>query len=265
MKLATKKIKKPRISIVSLTSCEGCQFALFDSGEKFTDLMNQVEIVDFKLFEKEDKAESILDIVFVEGVPMTADNKKNLLNLREKSKLLVVLGDCAAMGGIQEIKNYYERKQAAKHAYKYIQGITNEPIQEVDNFVKVDFTFPGCPITAEEFLIYFPMLLESAQTGKVLPKIVDKSVCFECKKKGNECMLMDKKPCLGPMILGGCGAVCPSSKMMCQGCRGLCPTADVKGMRANLKNMMSDEEFENVTEIFGLRDDMEEKEKTITL
>ena len=169
------------------------------------------------------------------------------------------------MGGIQEIKNYRQQKQAAKHVYKYIQGVENDPIQEVDNFVKVDFTFPGCPITAEEFLIYFPMLLESAQTGKALPEIADKPVCFECKKKGNECMLMDKKPCLGPMILGGCGAVCPSSKMMCQGCRGLCPTANIKGMRANLKNMMSDEEFENTTEIFGLRDDIEEKEKTITL
>lgn len=265
MEFVGKKIKKPRVSIVSLTSCEGCQFALFDLGEKFTDFMNQVEMVDFKLFEKEENAGGMLDIVFIEGVPMTTDNKKALLSLREKSKLLVVLGNCAAMGGIQEIKNYRKQKQTAKHAYKYIQGVENEPIQEVDNFVKVDFTFPGCPITAEEFLIYFPMLLESVKTGKALPEIANKNVCFECKKKGNECMLMDKKPCLGPMILGGCGAVCPSSKMMCQGCRGLCPTADIKGMRANLKNMMSDEEFENVTEIFGLRDDVEEKEKTIAL
>ena len=265
MELAEREIKKLRVAIVSLTSCQGCQFALFNLGEKFIDITNQVEIVDFKLFEKEKNAEEMLDIGFVEGNPMTADNKEALLSLRKKSKLLVVLGSCAALGGIQEIKNYRERKQTAKHAYKYIQGVENQPIQEVDNFVKVDFTFPGCPITAEEFLVYFPMLLESAATGKALPEIVDKSVCFECKKKGNECLLMDKKPCLGPMILGGCGAICPSSKMMCQGCRGLCPTADIKGMRANLKNMMSDEEFENITEIFGLRDDIEEREKTITL
>jgi hypothetical protein len=32
-------------------------------------------------------------------------------------------------------------------------------------------------------------------------------------------------------------------------------------MRATLKRMISDEEFENITEIFGLRDDVEERSK----
>jgi hypothetical protein len=32
-------------------------------------------------------------------------------------------------------------------------------------------------------------------------------------------------------------------------------------MRATLKKMMTDEEFENVTEIFGLRDNIEERAK----
>jgi len=252
---------RPKIAIVSLTSCEGCQFALLDLGEKFIELMNKVEMVDFRLLEDEEDAGEKLDIGFVEGNPMTAANKKTLKELRKRSKLLVVVGNCAAMGGIPEIKNYRKEKQTAKHVYRYIQGIENEPIQEVDNFVKVDFTFPGCPITAEEFLAYFPMLLESAATGKTLPEIADKPVCVECKKKGNRCLLLDKKPCFGPMILGGCDAVCPSSKMMCQGCRGLRPTGNVKAMRATLKNMMSDEEFENTTEIYGLRDDIEEREK----
>ena len=263
MESIDKEIKKPRIAIVSLTSCEGCQFALFDLGEKFIDVMNQVEMVDFSLFEKEENTGEILDIGFVEGNPMTATNKKTLLSLRKKSKLLVVIGNCGAMGGISEIKNYHERKQTAKHTYKYIQGIINEPIQEVDNFVKVDFTFPGCPISGEEFLTYLPMLLECAKTGKNLPEIADKSVCIECKAKGIKCMLLEGKPCFGPMILGGCGAACPNSKMMCQGCRGLRPTGNVKAMRASLKNMMSDEEFENISEIYGLRDEIEEKERTI--
>jgi sulfhydrogenase subunit delta len=257
------KNNKPKIAIVSLTSCEGCQFALLDLGEKFIELMSKVEMVDFRLLEDEEDAGEKLDIGFVEGNPMTAANKKTLKELRKRSKLLVVIGNCAAMGGIPEIKNYRKEKQTAKHVYRYIQGIENEPIQEVDNFVKVDFTFPGCPITAEEFLVYFPMLLENVATGKTLPEIADKPVCVECKKKGNRCLLLDKKPCFGPMILGGCDAVCPSSKMMCQGCRGLRPTGNVKAMRATLKNMMSDEEFQNVSEIYGLRDDLETKEREV--
>jgi sulfhydrogenase subunit delta len=255
------KTQKQKIAIVSLTSCEGCQFALLDQGKKFLDLMDSVEMVDFRLLEDEKDNEEKLDIGFVEGNPMTEANKKTLLELRKRSKLLIVVGNCAAMGGVPEIKNYRSKKQIAKHVYKYIQGIENAKVQEIDNFVKVDFTFPGCPITAEEFLEYFPVLLESASTGKSLPEIADKPVCVECKKKGNRCLLLDKKPCFGPMILGGCDAVCPTARMMCQGCRGLRKTGNVKAMRATLKNMMSDEEFENITEIYGLRDDIEAREK----
>ncbi|HEX8974702.1 MAG TPA: NADH:ubiquinone oxidoreductase [Patescibacteria group bacterium] len=248
--------KKPKIAIVSLTSCEGCQFALLDLGERFLEAMGKVEMVDFRLLEDEEDTGEMLDIGFVEGTPITEANKKTLLELRKRSKLLVVIGNCAAMGGIPEIKNYHEQKHTIKHVYKYIQGIENEPIQEVDNFVKVDFTFPGCPITGEEFLNYLPLLLAGE-----MPNIPDNPVCVECKKKGNTCLLLEKKPCFGPMILGGCDAVCPTARMGCQGCRGLRPTGNVKAMRAALKNFMSDEEFENTTEIYGLRDDIEEWDK----
>jgi coenzyme F420-reducing hydrogenase gamma subunit len=249
--------RKPKIAIVSLTSCEGCQFALLDLGERFLEAMSHVEMVDFRLLEDEEDTGEKIDIGFVEGNPMTDANKKTLMELRKRSKLLVVIGNCAAMGGIPEIKNYRDQKNTIKHVYKYIQGIENVEIQEVDNFVKVDFTFPGCPITGEEFLKYFPILLENVKLGTEIPKIPDSPVCIECKKKGNRCLLLDKKPCFGPMILGGCDAVCPSARMGCQGCRGLRPGGNVKAMKAALKQFMSDEEFENVTEIYGLRDDIE--------
>lgn len=254
--------KKPKIAIVSLTSCEGCQFALLDLGSKFIEAMSLVEMVDFRLLEDEEDDGCDLDIGIVEGTPITDANIKTLLELRKRSKLLVVLGNCAAMGGIPEIKNYHEGKHTIKHVYKYIHGIRNEPVQEVDNFVKVDFTFPGCPITGDEFLKYFPILLENVKIETEIPKIPDSPVCVECKKKGNRCLLLDKKPCFGPMILGGCDAVCPTARMTCQGCRGLRPTGNVKAMRATLKTMISDEQFENISEIYGLRDDLEEWEKT---
>jgi sulfhydrogenase subunit delta len=247
--------KKPRIAIVSLTSCEGCQFALLDLGERFLDFASKVDMVDFRLLEDEEDAGDPLDIGFVEGNPMTEANVMTLLQLRKRSKLLVVIGNCAAMGGIPEIRNYREQKNTIKHVYKYIQGIDNEPVKEVDNFVKVDFTFPGCPITAEEFLQYAPLLL----AGQI-PNIPDNPVCVECKKRGNTCLLLEKKPCFGPMILGGCDAVCPTARMGCQGCRGLRPTGNVKAMRGAMKQFMTDEEFDNVTEIYGLKDNIEEWE-----
>jgi len=246
---------KPKIAIVSLTCCEGCEFALLDLGQRFLDLVNEVEMIDFRMVEDEKDPGGIIDVGIVEGSPITEENIATLKKLRQRSKILAVLGNCAAMGGVHEIKNYQEGKNTIKRVYQYVQGITNPEIKEVDNFVKVDFTFPGCPINGEEFLKYMPELLKGN-----IPKIPDLPVCVECRSKGNRCLLLDKKPCFGPMILGGCGAVCPTARMMCQGCRGLRPTGKVKAMKQALKDMMTDEEFENTAEIYGLKDDIEEKD-----
>ena len=93
-----------------------------------------------------------------------------------------------------------------------------------------------------------------------IPQLPDQPVCVQCRQLGNKCLLLDNKPCFGPMIQGGCNAVCPTARMVCQGCRGLRPTGNVKAMRGTLKKMMTDEEFENQSELYGLRDELEERE-----
>lgn len=248
--------KKKKIAIISLTSCEGCQFALLDLGERFINFLEKVEMVDFRLIEDEEDSGEELDIIIVEGNPATEENITTLKKARERADVLIALGNCAAMGGVPEIKNYQEGKETIKHVYKYIQGIKNLEVKEIDNFVKVDFIFRGCPINAEEFLKYMPEILD----GKI-PEIPDRPVCIECKARGNRCMLLDGKPCFGPMIIGGCNAPCPTAGMMCQGCRGLKKNVDIKSMKKALKDKMTDQEFEDVSEIFGLRDHIEEREK----
>lgn len=260
LKAKTGKKRKPKMAIVSLTSCEGCQFVLLDLGQRFLELAEKVDLVDFRLLEDEEDPGVDLDVVLVEGNPVTEENVRTLLESRKRAKILVALGNCAAMGGIPEIKNYQEGTNTIKHVYRYMQGIHNPDIKEIDNLVKVDFAFPGCPIDGEEFLKYIPELLK----GKI-PVIPDLPVCMECRKKGNVCLLTEKKPCLGPMVLGGCNAVCPSARMMCQGCRGLRPTGNVKAMRATLASMMTNEDFDNITEIYGLKDDICEKERKLRL
>ncbi len=213
-KLASSKTEKPIIAIVSLTCCEGCQVAILDLGQRFLDLTERMTIGDFIMLE-EKKEPSFYDIVFVEGSPITAENIERLINLRVRSEFLVALGACAALGGIAEIKNYQDKNERMRYVYKNFENINNPDIKPLSYYVKVDFEIPGCPINKEEFLKIAKQLLNG-----IPPKLPQRPVCYECQIRQNECLLQKGLPCLGPVILGGCNAPCPTSGYPCDGCRG---------------------------------------------
>ncbi len=195
--------KKPTIAIVSLTCCEGCQVAILDLGERFLNLAQHVKIGDFAFLEEKPETEKY-DVVFVEGAPITEENIARLKDLRQRSKFLAALGACAALGGIAEIKNYQDKNERLRYVYKNFEGINNPDIKPLSFYVKVDLEIPGCPINNEEFF----KIIKDLMAG-IPPKIKQQPVCYECQLKQNECLLQKGEPCLGPIMLGGCGAPCP--------------------------------------------------------
>lgn len=247
MKLKS-KIKKPRIAIIGLTSCEGCQFVMLDQGKKFLDWLDKVEMEEFRLIEDEPILASHYDICFVEGNPVTRANIKLLKEMRQKSDKLVVVGNCAALGGVWELKNYASKTKAIRAVYKKLK-VPNPDIKEVDNFVKVDYVIPGCPIDGDEFIELANQLL-----AKKTFRLSQNPVCDECQKAGYECLLQKGEICLGPITLGGCHAVCLKSKQACWGCRGLFDGAQVENFMEYLLKNFSREQVYRVMEVFGARD-----------
>jgi len=247
-------MKKPKIAFFSFTSCEGCQFVLLDLAERFFDFLKKVELVDFSLIEDLPfpKNKVKIDIAFVEGTPIKKEEVALLKKIRKESKILAVVGNCAALGGIHEMKNYQGKEKTIRHIYKTLK-VENPEIKEIDNFVKVDFYFPGCPISGEEFLKYAKELIK----GKI-PQIPEKPVCSECIHQGKEtCFLRKKEPCLGPISLAGCQAVCPKNGILCYGCRGILKNINPKGFIETIKKFKGPEEIEDNLEIFGVKDDLE--------
>jgi coenzyme F420-reducing hydrogenase gamma subunit len=251
--------KKPKIAFFSLTSCEGCQFVLLDLGERFFDFLRKVELIDFSLVEEMPfpKGKVEIDVSFVEGLPIKKEEIDLLKKIREESKILVAMGNCAALGGIPEMKNYQGKERTIRYIYKRMNYIFNPEIKEIDNFVKVDFVIPGCPINGEEFLKYARELIQ----GKI-PEIPQKPVCSECPHQGKEtCFLRKKEPCLGPITLAGCGAICPKNGQLCYGCRGILKNINPKRFLETLKKFKKPEDIEDNLEIFGIKDDIEKKTK----
>jgi coenzyme F420-reducing hydrogenase gamma subunit len=250
------KNKKPTIAIVSLTCCEGCQVAILDLGARFLELAGKITIGNFGFLEEEPSAQQY-DIIFVEGAPISPENIVKLKDMRARSKYLIALGACASLGGIAEIKNYQDKNERLRYVYKNFEGINNPDIKPLSHYVKVDLEIPGCPINKEEFLQITKDLLAG-----VPPKIPQRPVCYECQLRQNGCLLQEGLPCLGPVILGGCGAVCPSNAYPCDGCRG--PLKDIK-----IENMVkqlsqegySEEEVKLILQRFGVQDSIYQEDK----
>lgn len=244
-----KKNKKPTIAIISLTCCEGCQVAILDLGARFLQLAEYIKIGDFALLE-DTPATQDYDVVFVEGAPITKENVERLKNLRARSKTLVVLGACAALGGIAEIKNHQDKNERLRYVYKNFEEINNPDIKPLSHYVKVDLEIPGCPINKEEFLKIANQLL-----ADIPPTIAQRPVCYECQIKQNKCLLQEGLPCLGPLILAGCGAVCPSNNYPCDGCRG--PLRNINPDKLTEQLMSQNynrEEINLILQRFGMQD-----------
>lgn len=246
--------KKQKIAIVSLTSDEGCQFVLLDLAERLFEFLGKVDLIDFSLIEDRAAPKGRIDIAFVEGVPITKEDFAKLKKARENSRILVAMGNCAALGGIPEIKNYRGKEKTIRYIYKDSKNIENPDIKPIDKFVKVDYVIPGCPIDGEEFLKIANALIE----GKAAD-IPQCPVCTECSYKGTpRCFLARKRICLGLISQAGCGAICPRNEIPCYGCRGIIKKANVKGFLAVLAKLGGKEDVKEALELFGIKDDIDE-------
>jgi coenzyme F420-reducing hydrogenase gamma subunit len=248
------KTNKPKVAITSLTCCEGCEFAILDLGEKFLDLSKYINLKEFHLIE-EMPEKGKYDIAFVEGVPLRQDQLLFLQKIRKKSKILVALGACATQGGVQEIKNHHQKEVKPEFVYPNIKKIENPKVVPLSSVVKVDFEIQGCPISGDDFLRIVYQLL-----AKKTPKYPERPVCYECQINKYECLLQKGKPCLGPMSLGGCSAICLSGKLECQGCRGPLKELNLENIKKALAHIISEKEFYHLLEIYGIRDKVESQE-----
>lgn len=209
---------KPRVAFFDFSCCEGCQLCAIDlTPEQLLDLIAVIDIVEFREAIS-DKAESY-DIAIVEGSITRDSDISRLKKIRENSKLLITLGACSTITGINALKNFQAKAEYKSQVYpedpnKY-ETTTARSVGEI---VKVDAFIPGCPIDTGEFI----RVVKNLVLGKD-PEIPTYPVCMECKKNENICVYEKGMQCLGPVIRAGCGARCPSNGGYCFGCRGLIP------------------------------------------
>ena len=151
-------MSKLRLATVWLDGCSGCHMSFLDIDDALITLLERVDLVysplvDTKVFPEE------VDITLVEGAVSSGEDLRKIRMVREHSKILVSLGDCAVTANVPSMRNPFGVMAVCERAYrenvKLDPGIPDQvvpklldrvrPIHEV---VPVDVFVPGCPPSA---------------------------------------------------------------------------------------------------------------------
>lgn len=208
---------RPRLGVFKLASCDGCQLALLDCEDELLAVAEALDIIHFPEASSNMAEEGPFDVTLVEGSISAPEHLEQIRSIRERSRILVTIGACATSGGLQALRNFGELDDFARPIYARPGDLstleTSTPIAE---HVKVDLELRGCPIDKGQLLELITALLKKRR-----PEIRNESVCLDCKRRGNVCVMVTRGlPCLGPVTVTGCGAVCPAMGRGCFGCFG---------------------------------------------
>ncbi|MCB2224521.1 MAG: oxidoreductase [Actinobacteria bacterium] len=206
----------PKLAVHKFASCDGCQLSLLDCEDALLDVVGAIQIANFPEASRE-VLDGPYDLTLIEGAVSAPGDIERLQEIRAESKFLVSIGACATAGGIQALRNTRDVDEFTRYVYASPEYIdTLDKATAVADHVKVDLELRGCPISKHQLIETVIAFLN----GRA-PIIPTYSVCMECKRNGNTCvMVAHGVGCLGPVTQAGCGAICPSFHRGCYGCFG---------------------------------------------
>ena len=229
---------KPKIAFFDFTSCEGCQLTIVDLLQTHLGLLDLVEIVQFREAMSE-KGEDYL-IAFIEGSCTRDSDEARLHQIREQAAMVVALGACAHLGGVNAMKNRW----AIENVQTYVYGNDGRDAYE---------SYPARPDLGgdpgrcrDPWLPDRPLSNFCASCSRCSRAASPNCRITRCASnasvKENACLNKLGKPCLGPITRAGCDAICPTYGDGCEGCRGWAPEANFTYMREILRGHgLSDE------------------------
>jgi NAD-reducing hydrogenase small subunit len=166
-------VSKKRMASVWLDGCSGCHMSFLDLDERLLTLAESADLVysplvDAKIFPED------VDITLVEGAISSEEDLHKIRMVRQRTKILVSLGDCAITANVPGMRNPFGTKAVYERAYvenvTLNPGIPNEVVpallpysRPIHEFVSVDVFVPGCPPSADTIFYAVSELLAGRQ------------------------------------------------------------------------------------------------------
>jgi NAD-reducing hydrogenase small subunit len=163
-------MKKVKLATIWLDGCSGCHMSLLDMDEAIAQVACKADLVYGPLVDAQAFPEGV-DVTLVEGAVSSQEDLEKVRTVRERSRLVVALGDCAVTANVPAMRNSIPVKQLLERVY--VEGADAQPRIPTDGVpqllrralpiqeaVKVDLHIPGCPPPAKIILYAVGELLE---------------------------------------------------------------------------------------------------------
>lgn len=164
------EVRKARIGTCWLDGCSGCHMSLLDMDEAIVDVLAKADIVFGPLVDAQEWPEGV-DVAVIEGAVSSQADLDLVTEARERSSILVALGDCAVTGNVPTMRNGIPTRTLLERVY--VEGSDEQKqiptdgvppllrqVRPLQAHVKVDVHVPGCPPSAESILYVINELLE---------------------------------------------------------------------------------------------------------
>lgn len=144
-----------RFATVWLGGCSGCHMSFLDLDERLVELAGLADMVYGPFMDAKEFPRKV-DVTLVEGAVTNRANLAMALKLRERSRIVVSLGDCAVTGNVTSLRNQLPVADVLATFLSCGEG--SVPAMDYDavpellpralplhQIITVDSFIPGCP------------------------------------------------------------------------------------------------------------------------
>ncbi|MBZ0285517.1 MAG: NADP oxidoreductase [Anaerolineae bacterium] len=150
---------RTRLATVWLDGCSGCHMSFLDIDERLLEVADQIELVYSPLVDRKEFPDEV-DVTLVEGAVSNEEDLEKIRHIRQHTRILVSLGDCAVTGNVPSLRNTVGAQSVLQRAYLDPQLINPQipdqviprllpVVRPVHSVVNVDVYVPGCPPHAD--------------------------------------------------------------------------------------------------------------------